>query len=225
MDSKFHGNRLSFGIGYGKMCMMVRCLIAICARISLVLPLVLPLMLSVSGAAVAQKAEVAKPTTSIDNPVIAVLDVQQVLRRAEAAKGIRVAMEARRKVFEEEIAMDRKNIQADEQKLRKQSTILSPEAINEKRRLLENKVSDFRRKAEQRRGILNRAFTGATRVLRNEMAKVLAALMKERKITITLARTAVLVFDQRLNVTDEVLKRLDKKLPAITLDFKTPKTK
>jgi len=121
--------------------------------------------------------------------------------------------------------MDRKNIQADEQKLRKQSTILSPEAINEKRRLLENKVSDFRRKAEQRRGILNRAFTGATRVLRNEMAKVLAALMKERKITITLARTAVLVFDQRLNVTDEVLKRLDKKLPAITLDFKTPKTK
>jgi Skp family chaperone for outer membrane proteins len=57
------------------------------------------------------------------------------------------------------------------------------------------------------------------------MAKVLAALMKERKITITLARKAVLVFDQRLNVTDEVLRRLDKSLPTIALDFKNPDQK
>jgi Skp family chaperone for outer membrane proteins len=151
--------------------------------------------------------------------------LRQVLRRAAAAKSIRLAMDAKRKEFEAEISTERKIIQAAEQNLRKQSTILSPEAINEKRRELENNISDFRRKAEQRRGTLNRAFTGATRILRNEMAKVLAALMKERKITITLARKAVLVFDQRLNVTDEVLRRLDKSLPTIALDFKNPDQK
>ena len=110
------------------------------------------------------------------SPVIAVLDVQLVLRSAVAAKGIRTAMDARRK-------------------------------------------------AEQRRGTLNRAFVGATRKLRNEIAKVLSQLMAERKITITLARTAVLVFDQRLSVTGEVLKRLDKNLPNVTVDFKNPDAK
>lgn len=202
--------------------MMVRCFIALCA----LLPLVPPL----AGAAMAAEARAPKPAASVAGPVaagpvIAVLDVQQVLRRAVAAQAIRLAMDAKRKAFETDISAERKIIQAAEQKLRKQSTILSPEAINEKRRELENNVSDFRRKAEQRRGTLNRAFTGATRVLRNEMAKVLAALMKERKITITLARKAVLVFDQRLNVTDEVLRRLDKSLPTIALDFKNPDQK
>ncbi len=161
-----------------------------------------------------------KKAEQLDSPVIAVLDVQQVMRRAAAAKGIQTAMEARRKAFDEEIAAERQNIQAEEQKLRKQSTILSPEAINEKRRSLESKISDFRRRAEQRRGILTRAFNNANRTLRQEMARVLAELMKERKITITLARTAVLVFDQRLNVTEEVLKRLDESRPTIKVNFK-----
>ena len=157
--------------------------------------------------------------------MIAVLDVQQVLRRAVAAKRIRKVMEARRKEFEEEISEERLQLQGEENQLRKQSTILSPEAMNNKRRVLENKVSDLRRKAEQKRGILNRAFNGATRELRQEIAKVLADLMKEKNITITLARKAVLVFDQRLSVTEEVLKRLDKNLPNVKIDFKNPKNK
>ncbi len=182
----------------------------------------LTLLLYLSGTAMAAeaKAPAAKLTPSIDDPVIAVLDVQQVLRRAAAAKGIRLAMEARRKAFEAEFAAERQQIRDEELQLRKQSTILSPEASNEKRRLLENRMSDFRRKVEQRRGILNRAFTSATRVLRKEMATVLAELMKERKITLTLARKAVLVFDQRLSVTEDVLKRLDKRLPTVKVDFK-----
>ena len=182
----------------------------------------LTLLLCLSGTAMAAeaKAPAANLTPSIDDPVIAVLDVQQVLRRAAAAKGIRLAMEARRKAFEAEIAAERQQIRDEELQLRKQSTILSPEASNEKRRLLENRMSDFRRKVEQRRGILNRAFTSATRVLRKEMATVLAEIMKERKITLTLARKAVLVFDQRLSVTEDVLKRLDKRLPTVKVDFK-----
>jgi Skp family chaperone for outer membrane proteins len=188
-----------------------------------------PLGLSGPAYAAAAKAVDTKASAAQEpvakEPVIAVLDVQLVMRRAAAAKGISTAMEARRKAFEEEIAAEREALKADEEKLRKQGTILSPEAMNEKRRVLENKISDLRRKAEQRRGILNRAFTGATRKLRSEIAKVLAEIMSERKITLTLARKAVLVFDQRLSVTEEVLKRLDKNMPNVTVDFKNPDAK
>jgi len=169
--------------------------------------------------------EEARKEADAKQPVIAVLDVQLVMRRAAAAKGINTAMEARRKAFEEEIAAEREVLKDEEQKLRKQGTILSPEAMNEKRRVLENKISDLRRKAEQRRGILNRAFTGATRKLRSEITKVLAEIMSERKITLTLARKAVLVFDQRLSITEEVLKQLDENMPNVTVDFKNPDAK
>ena len=195
--------------------MMVRHIVAVGMLCCMILP--------GSGGLTTARAQTS--TTSVDGPVIAVLDVQQVLHRAVAAKRIRKVMEARRKKFEEEISEERLQLQGEENQLRKQSTILSPEAMNNKRRVLENKVSDLRRKAEQKRGILSRAFNGATRELRQEIAKVLADLMKERNITITLARKAVLVFDQRLSVTEEVLKRLDKNLPNVKIDFKNPKNK
>ena len=195
--------------------MMVRHIVAVGMLCCMILP--------GSGGLTTARAQTS--TTSVDGPVIAVLDVQQVLRRAVAAKRIRKVMEARRKIFEEEISEERLQLQGEENQFRKQSTILSPEAMNNKRRVLENKVSDLRRKAEQKRGILNRAFNGATRELRQEIAKVLADLMKEQNITITLARKAVLVFDQRLSVTEEVLKRLDKNLPNVKIDFKNPKNK
>ena len=195
--------------------MMVRHIVAVGMLCCMILP--------GSGGLTTARAQTS--TTSVDGPVIAVLDVQQVLRRAVAAKRIRKVMEARRKIFEEEISEERLQLQGEENQFRKQSTILSPEAMNNKRRVLESKDSDLRRKAEQKRGILNRAFNGATRELRQEIAKVLADLMKERNITITLARKAVLVFDQRLSVTEEVLKRLDKNLPNVKIDFKNPKNK
>ena len=195
--------------------MMVRHIVAVGMLCCMILP--------GSGGLTTARAQTS--TTSVDGPVIAVLDVQQVLRRAVAAKRIRKVMEARRKIFEEEISEERLQLQGEENQLRKQSTILSPEAMNNKRRVLESKDSDLRRKAEQKRGILNRAFNGATRELRQEIAKVLADLMKERNITITLARKAVLVFDQRLSVTEEVLKRLDMNLPNVKIDFNNPKTK
>ena len=193
--------------------MMVRHIVAVGMLCCMILP--------GSGGLTTARAQTS--TTSVDGPVIAVLDVQQVLRRAVAAKRIRKVMEARRKIFEEEISEERLQLQGEENQFRKQSTILSPEAMNNKRRVLENKVSDLRRKAEQKRGILSRAFNSATRELRQEIAKVLADLMKERNITITLARKAVLVFDRRLSVTEEVLKRLDKNLPNVKIDFKNPK--
>ncbi|MEE1555082.1 MAG: hypothetical protein V1262_04085, partial [Alphaproteobacteria bacterium] len=89
--------------------------------------------------------EAARKEADAKQLVIAVLDVQLVMRRAAAAKGINTAMEARRKAFEEEIAAEREVLKDEEQKLRKQGTILSPEAMNEKRRVLENKISDLRR--------------------------------------------------------------------------------
>ena len=195
--------------------MMVRHIVAVGMLCCMILP--------GSGGLTTARAQTS--TTSVDGPVIAVLDVQQVLRRAVAAKRIRKVMEARRKIFEEEISEERLQLQGEENQFRKQSTILAPEAMNDKRRALENKLSDLRRKVEQKRGILNRAFNGATRELRQEIAKVLADLMKEQNITITLARKAVLVFDQRLSVTEEVLKRLDKNLPNVKIDFKNPKNK
>jgi len=170
-----------------------------------------------STAATAQTADKAA-----DAPVIAVLDVQKVMRDSAAAKSIRAAVEAQRQTFEGEIEAERSAIKADDDRLRQQQTVLAPEALTQRRRELERRYADLRRRADQAGGVLNRAVNTAMRTLRQEMATVLAELMKEQDINITLARSAVLVFDEQLNVTEIVLARLDQRLPTIEVKIEEP---
>ncbi|MDP6346236.1 MAG: OmpH family outer membrane protein, partial [Alphaproteobacteria bacterium] len=111
----------------------------------------------------ASAADAAKAGKS---PIIAVLDGQRVLRGSEAAKSIRQVVDARRAQYEAEIETQRKTLKTEEDKLRRQATVLSPEAMRDRRRTLEQKFADLRRQAEQRRGVLTRAFNAAMLRLR-----------------------------------------------------------
>lgn len=187
-----------------------RCLLAV-GLVALLVP---------GPAGAAEKA--ADKATKVENPVIAVLDVQRVLRDSAAGKSIRAAVEGRRKKIEGEIEAERTELKDADAKLRQQQTVLAPEALNQRRRDLERRYSELRRKADKASGMMNKAVNTAMHTLRQEMANVLARLMKEKDINITLARSAVLIFDEKLNVTNEVLARLDKLLPKVDVTFEEP---
>ncbi len=53
--------------------------------------------------------------------------------------------------------------------------------------------------------------------LRKEMGISVAKVMEAKKIDLTLPRSAVLVFDNRMDITDDVLAHLNKRLPSVDL--------
>jgi Skp family chaperone for outer membrane proteins len=166
------------------------------------------LLLSISAEGVAQsKAE--------EPLVVAVVDVQRILRDAAASNSIRDAINEARVQFEAEIESEGKALKQEEEQLRRQQSILAPEAFDEKRRDLERRYADLRRRSQEAGSRLARARNEALESLRKEMAVVLTSLMEERGITMTLARKNVLVYDERLNITEAVLKQLDARLPRI----------
>jgi len=170
----------------------------------------LALCAALPAAAAAQEAR---------DPAVAVLDVQRVLRDSSAAQSIRTSVDALRAREEEAIEAERQRILEDEKTLRKQETILAPEVLNRKRRDLEQRYAGLRRRAEQVNTALNQAVNEGMGRLRSEMAQVLGDVMQERSVNITLPRAAVLLFDPDLNITDDVLARLDERLPTIEVNL------
>jgi hypothetical protein len=54
------------------------------------------------------------------------------------------------------------------------------------------------------------------------MARALAEIMNERRIDVSMSRTAVLIFDEKLDITQDVLARLNKRLPKVEVRFDPP---
>src|SRR5690606_4350850 len=110
-------------------------------------------------------------------------------------------------------------LRAADEELRKQQGALAPETLAQRKRDLERRYGDLRRRTDERRGELTEAYDAAMRQVRQELARALAEIMKERGIDISMSRTAVLVFDERLDVTQDVLARLNKRLPKVGIGF------
>lgn len=150
-------------------------------------------------------------------PIVAVVDVQKVLSEAEASKQAKQAIDSRRATYERDLEKQKQQLQAGQEQLKKQRAVLAPDALEQKRRELEQRFNDVRRQTEERRALLQEAMNDAMNQLRKEMGVAIAEVMKAKGVELTLPRSAVLVFDNRLDVTAEVLAELNKRLPKISL--------
>lgn len=152
-------------------------------------------------------------------PVVAVVDVQLILREAAAAKGVREAVESRRTAFERELDKVTQELRKAEEELRRQQSQLGSDDLAPRKRELERRYGDLRRRTEERRTELTEAYNVAMRQVRQEMARALAEVMKDRGVDISMSRAAVLVFDDKLDITREVIDRLNRRLPKVEVKF------
>ncbi len=154
--------------------------------------------------------------------VVMIVDVQRVLRDSAAAKSVIGQVETQRTNYEQQLEQRKQALKVEEDELRRQQAILSGEAMDQRRRKLERDYADLRRDAEQRRNLLNTAFNSGMRQVREAMARAVAEVMQEKGATLTLPRSAVLVFNDKLNVTESVVARLNEAMPEVTVNFDAP---
>jgi outer membrane protein len=152
------------------------------------------------------------PTT-----VAAVIDYQRVLRDAAAARSIREQIEARRKVYQEEISKEEQRLHEADKEFAQQRSVLSPEAFAEKRREFEQDVAEVQRMVQERRRELDRISAAALNEVKEALIAIVTSIAEERGFNLVLPTSEVLFFSRSLDLTEEVLAKLDARLPQVRL--------
>jgi len=185
-----------------------------CVTVS-ALMLVLALIVGMPGLARAQDAEKKKPA-DIDL-VILVVDVPAILARAKAAQDIKQQLESRRKDYQEEIAKREEELKNAQRELEKQRTILSNDAFEQKQEKFRQDLAEVQRGVQQRKAVLERAFTKSMNELRKAVVSVVAEIAQRESANLVISNQQVVLVDTSLDVTEEVLKNLDEKVPSATI--------
>jgi outer membrane protein len=152
------------------------------------------------------------PTT-----VAAVIDYQRILRDAAAARSIREQIEARRKVYQEEISKEEQRLHEADKEFARQRSVLSPEAFAEKRREFEQDVAEVQRMVQERRRELDRMSAAALNEVKEALIEIVTSIAEERGFNLVLPSSEVLFFSRALDLTEEVLAKLDARLPEVRL--------
>lgn len=153
----------------------------------------------------------------------AVIDYQRVMSEAKAARSIRAQVEARHVAYQEQIAAEEQRLLEEDSELARQRSVLSTEAFSERRKAFEADVTKVQRFVQERRQQLDDVSAMALGEVREAVIRVVGELADERGFNLVLPSAGVLLFSPQLDITDEVLARLDASLPDVQVPEQVPR--
>lgn len=164
-----------------------------------------------------------------DAPAIAVVNVQKVMGESTAVKTLREQLENKYKSYQSEINKKKEPLQKEGQELVKKQGVLSKDAYKDKAKALDKKMTEVQQEAESKKAILNNASAKSSQEVQKAVAAIVNDIAKEKGLMLVVSTetptSQVLYADAKIDISDEVVKRLNDKLPKIDVKFEAPAKK
>lgn len=154
---------------------------------------------------------------------IAVVDMDFIRRNAKVVKDVSRQLQTYRQSFQAEIQKEDEELRNANQELARQRAILAPEGFADERRKFEQRVAEAQKLVETRRRTLEELDGQAMNKIQQVVTDIITEIANEAQLTLILRKEQTVLLAPSLEITGEVLKRLDAKLPAMKVAAKPGK--
>lgn len=148
---------------------------------------------------------------------IAILDVERVRRNAQAVKTIHTQLGTYVDAYRNETQKEEQEIRTAQEELARKRLIVTPEAYADERRKLEDQLIQAQNRVQERRQSLERVNAEAMQQVQDVLGRIVGDVASEQQLTLILRKDQVVFMKPDLEITDQVLQRLDKQLPSVSL--------
>ena len=158
-------------------------------------------------------------SAALPAPVILIVDLQQILQDAKAAKGVQAIINQEYSSYTKEVAQQEDDLQKARAELERQRTVLAPDAFNTRARDLQQRYDELGQVVQGRRQSLQQSLNEAMQQVKNAALTVIADIVKERKANLVIEKQAVVFEAEGMDVTADAVARLDQKLASVPVNL------
>tara|TARA_R110001583_G_scaffold85564_1_gene224164 strand:- start:58954 stop:59538 length:585 start_codon:yes stop_codon:yes gene_type:complete len=159
----------------------------------------------------------ARPETAA---IVMIVDFEGIMREASAMQDMRKQVEKRRDSYQSEIEKRQQALRDEDQKLAQQRTLLSADVLQQKRAEFQKKVAEFQKFAQGRNKVLDEAVNEGRIKFQKKLIEVIADVAEERKATLVLHKSQVILHANAMDATKEVFEKVNAAIPSLTVEFK-----
>lgn len=158
-------------------------------------------------------------TPAFADTSVGVVDIAKIMKESKAASSARSQIQAKQKTFQSELDAKEKALHAEDQALAKEQGKTEKAAFEAKVKAFREKAVKEQRGVQEKKMSLDKAFTSSLEEIQKNVLDIVKQVATEKKLNLVVSASQVLYGDDALNITDEVLKRLDAKLPNVSVKF------
>lgn len=164
----------------------------------------------------------APAATAMASSRIAVVNIQEIMRDSTAAKSVREQLEAKQKSYQSEIGKKEEALQKEDQELAKQRTTLSKEAFEKKVSAFREKAAATQKEVASKKAAWDNAYENSLGQIQKTVTEIISDLAKQKGFVATFPTSQMLYADDSLDISKEVLAKLNERLPSVDVKFEAP---
>ena len=142
---------------------------------------------------------------------IGLIDIDGVLRASSGITRVRELLDEQRLAFQKEFLLKETALQQNERELLAKQNTLSKEAFDVQLGAFQDEVVELQQQIQYRRQSLDAAFQEARDNIRGLALEIVKDIAGERSLDLVLVRDSALIYVPGLNISDEVLNRLNER--------------
>lgn len=150
---------------------------------------------------------------------IAVVDVESILENSLAITGIRKSINELSEDIQKEIAQQEKDFKKRQQELLDLQKTLSQEKFDSLALKFNKNVSTIQKNIQLKKLALEQAHSQAIEVVHKKTISIISSLAKEYNFNIVLPSAQVLYVTSELNITLEVISKLNESLKNVPINY------
>ncbi len=164
------------------------------------------------------------PGKSMEVKRIALVDLDGVLRTADANNRVRELLDGQRAKFQEEFRAIEVDLQQSERNLLAKRELMAKDEYDKLVTAFQARVSSVQKEIQYKRQSIDNAYQKALSDIRGLAIEVLTKIASERKLDLILNRDSSLIFLPHLNISDEVLTRLNERTKNARIEVEIKKS-
>jgi outer membrane protein len=149
--------------------------------------------------------------------VVGTLDLQTILKRSKAGQSLEQALLAKSRAINAEIGKTEQGLRAKRQQLEQQRSSLPPAEFQAQLGVLEKEFDALRKSASVKRKELEAARRKGLEQISNTLDVVIRDIAEKRGLTLVINKSLVVMAAENWDITTEVQKGLDAKLPKVSI--------
>jgi outer membrane protein len=149
--------------------------------------------------------------------VVGTLDLQTILKQSKAGQSLEAALVAKSKAINADIGQTEQGLRAKRQQLEQQRSSLQPADYQAKLADLEKQFDTLRKNASAKRKELELARNKGLEQISKTLDGVIRDIAQKRGLTLVINKSLVVLAAENWDITAEVQKGLDAKLPKVSI--------
>lgn len=149
--------------------------------------------------------------------LVGIVDVQRVIASSSAGQSLQKQAEQRRSQIQGDLVAKEKQLRAESDQLNAQRANMAPADFQKQAMALQEKLKAWRQEGEQKRKGFEKSYNDAQKTIFQTLQKVIGEIAVQRKLTLVLNKSVVIVSAQAWDITDSSLAQLNKVLPSVKM--------